>query len=80
MALPSRMKTQDSDSLSVASTTLTDRGFSVSTRSVWVGVGLAKRFRLMSADARTLRWPLFSFVGDRRKVHFKTAENNEISA
>lgn len=41
MAFPSRMKTQDRDSLSEASTTFTDRGFSASVRSVWVGVGLA---------------------------------------
>lgn len=60
VAFPSRTKTHDSDSLSVASTTLTDSGFSVSVRSVWVGVGLANRFRLMSADASTLRCPLFS--------------------
>lgn len=66
MAFPSRMKTHDRDSLSVASTTLTDSGFSCSVRSVWVGVGLAKRFRLMSADARTLRWPLFSFMTNER--------------
>ena len=38
VAFPSRTKTQDSDSLSVASTTLTDSGFSFSVRSVWVGV------------------------------------------
>lgn len=60
VAFPSRTKTHDSDSLSVASTTLTDSGFSFSVRSVCVGVGLANRFRLMSADARTLRCPLFS--------------------
>lgn len=41
VAFPSRIKTQESDSVSVASTTLTDSGFSFSTRSVWLGVGLA---------------------------------------
>lgn len=78
VAFPSRIKTQDRDSLRVASTTLTDSGFSVSVRSIWVGVGLAKRFRLMSAEARTLRWPLFSLVGT--EVHWEIAENDESSA
>ncbi|TNN64257.1 hypothetical protein EYF80_025508 [Liparis tanakae] len=64
--------TQDSDSLSVASTTLTDSGFSFSVRSICVGVGLAKRFKLMSADASTLRCPLFSFTQATEKKDLET--------
>ena len=65
VALPSLTKMQDSESLSDASTTLTDSGFSFRLRSICVGVALANFFMLMSAEASTLRWPFVSYRGHR---------------
>lgn len=64
VAFPSRRKTQERVSCSVAATTFTDRGFRFSFRSTWVGVVLAKRLRFTSTDARTFRCPFDSWRED----------------
>lgn len=68
MALPSLRKIQLRLSFSVASTTFTESGFSLSVRSTVVEVTSAYFFMFTSTDARTFRWPFVSCIIREKKT------------